>query len=152
MIYNRVKYEKGWLPVIQVLYGRRGLGKTKRMIDMANSALSQVKGDIVFIDDDNRCMLDLQHKIRYINAGEFKVTTPCLFAGFVCGILAQNYDIEQIYLDGFPDLVGLNNVEDMKSFFVQMEELSKRQEILITLSVSGDPDTVPEFLRPYILA
>lgn len=140
------------MPVIQVIYGRRGLGKTKRMIEMANSALSQVKGDIVFIDDDNRCILDLKHNIRYINAGEFKVTTPCLFAGFVCGILAQDYDIEQIYLDGFPDLVGLNNVEDLKSLFSQLEEISKRQEIVITLSVSGDPDHVPEFIAPYMIA
>lgn len=138
--------------MIQVLYGRRGLGKTKRMIEMANSALSHLKGDIVFIDDDNRCMLDLQHKIRYINAGEFHVTTPCLFAGFVCGVLAQDYDIEQIYLDGFPDLVGLNNVEDLKSLFVQLEEISKRQKITITLSVSGDPDKVPDFIQPYIIA
>lgn len=138
--------------MIQVIYGRRGLGKTKRMIEMANSALSQVKGDIVFIDDDSRCMLDLKHSIRYINAGEFKVTTPCLFSGFLCGILAQDYDIEQIFMDGFPDLVGLNNVDDLKSFFAQLEEISKRQEITITLSVSGDPDHVPEFIAPYMIA
>lgn len=138
--------------MIQVLYGRRGLGKTKRMIDMANSALSSVKGDIVFIDDDNRCILDLQHKIRYINAGEFKVTTPCLFAGFVCGVLAQDFDIEQIYLDGLPELVGLNSAEDLKSLFSQLEDISKRQEITITLSVSGDPGIVPDFIRPYLIA
>lgn len=138
--------------MIQVLYGRRGLGKTKRMIDMANSALSHIKGDIVFIDDDNRCILDLNHKVRYINAGEFRVTTPCLFAGFVCGILAQDYDIEQLYLDGFPQLVGLNNVEDLKTLFTQMEEISKRMEITITLSVSGDPDNVPDFIKPYVMA
>ncbi len=138
--------------MIQVLYGRRGLGKTKRMIDMANSALSHVKGDVVFIDDDSRCMLDLQHKIRYINAGEFHVTTPCLFAGFVCGVLAQDYDIEQVYLDGFPDLVGLNNVEDLKSLFAQLEDIAKRREITITMSVSGDPDKVPDFIAPYVIA
>ncbi len=138
--------------MIQVLYGRRGLGKTKRMIDMANSALSHVKGDVVFIDDDSRCMLDLKHKIRYINAGEFRVTTPCLFAGFVCGVLAQNYDIEQVYLDGFPDLVGLNNVEDLKSLFVQLEEIAKKREITITMSISGDPASVPDFIQPHVIA
>jgi hypothetical protein len=122
------------------------------MIDMANSALSHIKGDIVFIDDDSRCMLDLQHKIRYINAGEFHVTTPCLFAGFVCGVLAQDYDIEQVYLDGFPDLVGMNNVEDLKSLFAQLEDISKRREITITMSVSGDPDKVPDFIAPHVIA
>ena len=137
--------------MIQVLYGKRGLGKTKRMIDMANAALSHVKGDIVFIDDDNRCMLTLNHSIRYINAGEFKVTTPCLFSGFVCGVLAENYDIEQVYLDGFPELVGLNNAEDMKSIFNQLEEICKRQEVTFILSISGSPDSIPEFIKPYLL-
>lgn len=137
--------------MIQVLYGKRGLGKTKRMIDMANAALSNVKGDIVFIDDDNRCMLNLNHSIRYINAGEFKVTTPCLFAGFVCGILAEDYDIEQVYMDGFPELVGLNSAEDMKSLINQLEEVSKRVEATFVLSVSGEPGSVPEFIKPYIL-
>jgi hypothetical protein len=122
------------------------------MIEMANSALSEVKGDIVFIDDDNRCILDLNHHIRYINAGEFKVTTPCLFAGFLCGVLAQNYDIEKVFLDGFPDLVGLNNAADLKSLFAQLEDISKRRDITITLSVSGDPDSVPDFIRPHLMA
>lgn len=138
--------------MIQVMYGRRGLGKTKRMIEMANSAVSGAKGDIVFIDDDNRCILDLNHKVRYINAGEFKVTTPCLFAGFVCGVLAEDYDIEQVFLDGFPELVGLNSVEDLKTLFAQLEEISKRQEITITLSVSGDLGNVPDFIQPYVIA
>ena len=138
--------------MIQVLYGKRGLGKTKRMIEMANSALSQVKGDIVFIDDDNRCILDLNHSIRYINAGEYKVTEPCLFAGFVSGVIAENYDIEQVYLDGFPQMVGLSDPEEMKSMFTQLEEIAKRHNVTMTLSVSGTPDNAPEFMKPYIMA
>ena len=137
--------------MIQVLYGKRGLGKTKRMIEMANAALSHVKGDIVFIDDDNRCMLDLNHSIRYINAGEYRVTNPDLFAGFVCGILATDYDVEQVYLDGFPQMVGLNSLADMKDMFERLQAISEKANANFVLSVSGSTEELPDFLKPYIL-
>ncbi len=137
--------------MIQVLYGKRGLGKTKRMIEMANSSLAHVKGDVVFIDDDNRCMLDLNHSIRYINAGEYHVTTPDLFVGFVCGILATNYDVEQVYLDGFPQLVGLAGPADMKDMFERLQTISDKANANFVLSVSGGDEELPDFLKPYIL-
>ena len=40
--------------MIQVIAGKKGSGKTKRIIDMANQASQESKHDIVFIDDDNR--------------------------------------------------------------------------------------------------
>ncbi len=138
--------------MIQVMYGRRGLGKTKRMIELANSALSQVKGDIVFIDDDSRCLLDLNHSIRYINSGEFKVVNPDQFVGFLNGILATNYDVEQIYMDGLPDLVGLKDAKELQGLFAAIEDISSHHNITLTLCVSGDPEQMPDFLRPYLLA
>ena len=137
--------------MIQILYGKRGLGKTKRMIELANAALSQVKGDIVFIDDDNRCMLDLNHSIRYINAGEYQVTTPDLFVGFVCGILATDYDVEQVYLDGFPQLVGLTGPADMKDMFARLEAIAAKANANFVLSVSGTAEELPDFLKPYVM-
>lgn len=137
--------------MIQVLYGKRGLGKTKRMIELANAALSQVKGDIVFIDDDNRCMLDLNHSIRYINAGEYQVTNPDLFVGFVCGILATDYDVELVYLDGFPQLVGLTGPEEMKDMFARLETISAKANANFVLSVSGTAEELPDFLKPYVM-
>ena len=57
--------------MIQVIHGKKGSGKTKRIIDMANDAIKDPHGDIVFVDDDNRYMFDLRHEIRFVNAGEF---------------------------------------------------------------------------------
>ena len=94
----------------------------------------------------------MNHSIRYINAGEYKVTEPSLFAGFVSGVIAENYDIEQVYLDGFPQLVGLTDAEELKTMFAQLEEIAKRHNVTMTLSVSGTPDNAPEFMKPYILA
>ena len=45
--------------MVKILAGEKGEGKTKRMIDMANAAGKEAKGNIVFVDDDNSHMYDL---------------------------------------------------------------------------------------------
>ena len=47
--------------MIQVIHGKKGSGKTKRILDMANAAIKEHKGDVIFVDDDNRYMFDLRH-------------------------------------------------------------------------------------------
>ena len=37
--------------MIQVIHGKKGSGKTKRILDQANEAIKEHKGDVIFIDD-----------------------------------------------------------------------------------------------------
>ena len=136
--------------MLEILYGKRGSGKTTKMIDRANSAVKTCDGDIVFVDDDSRCMLDLSHKIRYINAGEYSCTTPCLLTGFICGIMSQNYDIEIIFIDGFPQVVGMDTAANMGNFVSRVKEIADNFNIKIILSISGPENDVPTFMEPYI--
>lgn len=79
--------------MIQIIAGKKGSGKTKRIIDMTNEKVKDSQHDVVFIDDDNRYMLDIDHKARFINASEYKILTPEMFLGFLCGMLSQNFDV-----------------------------------------------------------
>ena len=92
------------LPLIQVIAGKKGSGKTKRIIDMANLATKDSKHDIVFIDDDNRYMFDLRHEVRFINASEYHLDNDQMFMGLLCGIVAQNFDLGLICIDAFKKL------------------------------------------------
>lgn len=85
--------------MIQVIHGKKGSGKTKKILDMANAAVDQYKGDIIFVDDDNRYMFDLKHEVRFVNAGEYGSDSPEMFFGFLCGMLSQNFDINVILID-----------------------------------------------------
>ena len=76
--------------MVRVIYGKKGSGKTKKIIDLANEAVKASTGELVFIDDDNRYMYDLRHEVRFVNATEYNVTSPETFMGFLCGILAGN--------------------------------------------------------------
>ena len=56
--------------MIKVIYGAKGTGKTKMMIDAANAAIADAKGHMIFITDTNRDHLDqIMQKIE----GEYKV-------------------------------------------------------------------------------
>ena len=87
--------------MIKVIHGKKGSGKTKRIIDMTNASFDHQHGDVIFIDDDNRYMFDLRHEVRFVNAGEYGMVSPEMFYGFLCGIISQNSDISSIFIDAF---------------------------------------------------
>lgn len=136
--------------MIQVIHGKKGSGKTKRIIDMANKSVQEHKGDVVFVDDDNRYMFDLQHEVRFVNAGEYGTVGPEMFLGFLCGMLAQNFDISIIFVDAFLKLVNVKPNET-EWFFHQLELLSVKRNIQFVLSVSCDDTEAPEYIRKYFI-
>jgi hypothetical protein len=136
--------------MITIIYGKKGSGKTKRIIDQANESIKEQKGDILFIDDDNRYMFDLRHEIRFINAGEYGVRSAQMFYGFVCGLLAQNFDVSLVFVDAFLKLCG-GNIDELAWLFEKLESFTSRHDVRFVLSVSGDPDAMPEFIKKYTI-
>ena len=45
--------------MIQIIFGEKGTGKTKKILDLANQSAKDAKGSVVFIDDDDSYMFDL---------------------------------------------------------------------------------------------
>ncbi|MEG1559268.1 MAG: twitching motility protein PilT [Clostridia bacterium] len=136
--------------MIKIIYGLKGTGKTKRILDMANDSLNSATGSIVFIDDDNSYMFDLKNSIRFINAMEFGIQGPKMFNGFLCGIAAQDFDIECIFIDGFLRIVK-HSIDSLKEMFAFLADFTEKTHINIVMSVSGDPTIAPDFIKPYII-
>ena len=136
--------------MIQIIAGKKGSGKTKRIIDMTNISVKEAKHDVVFIDDDNRYMFDINHKVRFINAGEYGVHSAEMFLGFLCGMLAQNFDVGLIFIDAFLKLVK-GDLNDMEWVFKKMETLCQKHNVDFVLSVSEDADKLPEFVKGYLI-
>ena len=86
--------------MIQVIYGKRGSGKSKKMVSLANEQAKTAKGNVVFVDDDSRAIHELDRDIRFINADEYALTDYRSIYGFLCGIIATNYDVTTIFVDG----------------------------------------------------
>lgn len=136
--------------MIQVIAGRKGSGKTKRIIDMANKASQDSKSDIVFIDDDNRYMFDLRHEVRFINATEYDLTNDQMFTGFLTGAVAQNFDVGLILVDAFKKLIKLD-LSETEPFFKRLETISEKYSVDFVLSISEAPADLPEFIKKYVI-
>jgi len=139
--------------MIQIIFGKRGSGKTKRIIDLANEAIKEQKGDVLFIDDDNRYMFDLRHEIRFVNAGEYGVRGVDKFIGFINGIMAGNFDVSLVFIDAFLRLVQVDkpDIFTLDDFFDELEELSSRCNVDFVISLSEDPALVPEAIRRFAI-
>ena len=136
--------------MIQVIAGKKGSGKTKRIIDMANKATQDSKHDIVFIDDDNRYMFDLRHEVRFINAGEYNLLSDQMFMGFLAGAVAQNFDVGLILIDAFKKLIKCE-LDTTQWLFDRLEALSEKHSVDFILSISEDPELLPDFIKKYVI-
>ncbi|HPF87566.1 MAG TPA: hypothetical protein PK537_05875 [Candidatus Limiplasma sp.] len=136
--------------MIQVIAGRKGSGKTKRIIDMANKASQDSKHDIVFMDDDNRYMFDLRHEVRFINATEYELENDQMFIGFLTGVVAQNFDVGLILIDAFKKLIQ-QDLSETEPLFKRLETISEKHKVDFVLSISEAPDELPEFIQKFVI-
>lgn len=136
--------------MIQIIAGKKGSGKTKRLIDMTNQTANESPANVVFLDDDDRYIREIDHKARFVNAGEYHVHTPEMFVGFISGMLSQNFDIGNVFIDAFTKLCK-TNLNDAAWLFELMEELCQKHNVNFVLSVSEDPADLPEFVTKYII-
>ena len=136
--------------MIKLIVGKKGSGKTKRLVDMANEAVKKSKGHVVFIDMDNSKMFQIDYRARFMHLNEYDLSNEMEFYGFICGVVASNYDIEHIYVDGLiklsPD--GLNSLEP---FFERLSKVELKYNISFVFGISWDEDDVPEYLKRFQL-
>ena len=59
--------------MISVIYGSKGTGVTKALIEKANNVVADSKGRVVYITDTKEYMYDLKYQIRYIAAREYGI-------------------------------------------------------------------------------
>ena len=136
--------------MIQILAGEKGEGKTKRLLEMANEAGKNSKGHVVFIDDDNRHMYDLHYNIRFVKTN-FAMNDQKILFGFICGILSQDNDIEQIYIDGLHNIVENITNEDVAEFTAELGKLSAENGVDFVFIISSKVDTLPEGIKRYVI-
>ena len=136
--------------MIQVIAGKKGSGKTKRLIDLTNTTARDAEHDVIFLDDDNRYMFDVDHKVRFINAEDYHIHNADMFIGFVCGMLSSNYDIGTVFIDAFLK-VSHTELENTEKVVNTLAEVGTKHNVDFVLSLSADPEELPDFLRSYVI-
>lgn len=123
--------------MIRLLLDKAGSGKTKKMIDMANDEIGNLKGELVFIDKDNRHIHDLHRSIRLIPANEYEIDSLSNFSGFLCGIISKDYDIEKIYIDDLNKIASVN-CSNIEPCLEELDRISQKYEIEIIISATSE--------------
>ena len=135
--------------MIKVIYGAKGTGKTKLMIDAANAAVKEAKGHLIYITDSKRYMYDLEREVRFIDTSEYDIAGEAALCGFIKGVIAGNNDNEYVYIDGIARIAG-KPVAEMAAFFYMLDKVAKNDNLVITVSVSAAKEELPDFVSKYI--
>ena len=135
--------------MIKVIYGAKGTGKTKMMIDAANEAVKTAKGHLIFLTDSKRGMYDLERDVRFIDTSEYDIAGEAALCGFVKGVIAGNHDNEHVFIDGVVRIAG-KPVGELAAFFYMLDKVAKNDNLVVTVSVSATKEELPDFVSKYL--
>ena len=136
--------------MISIIMGKKGTGKTKYLVDHVNTAVKDEQGTLVFISKDNRLMYDLKSSVRYIITEEFNIDNYDMFYGFVSGIIANNFDTSNIFIDSIWKIVA-EGEEEFDKFIAAIEKLESKWNINFTIAISAERELAPEYIKKYLV-
>ncbi|NLG93058.1 MAG: hypothetical protein GX485_05835 [Clostridiales bacterium] len=129
--------------MITLIVGRKGSGKTKKLIERANEAIEKSNGNVVVIEKGLKLTYNISHQARLIDSDAYGILGTDALCGFISGICAGNYDVTDIFVDSTLKIIG----QDMKAL-VQLTEklntLSSLADTKITLLISEDQSELPK--------
>lgn len=134
--------------MIKLIPGKKGSGKTKILIDHINEASKSSNGSVVCVEKGSTVRYSISRKVRWCDTEYYKVEGYDAFYGFIAGLLASNYDITDIYVDGIFKIGG----RDYNAFGEMLEKLDKltADDSTVTFTVSADVSELTENVKQFI--
>ena len=136
--------------MVQLIVGNKGKGKTKQLLDKVNSEIKEISGNIVYLDKSTKHMYELNNRVRLIDVSQYMIENDSEFIGFVCGVISQDHDLQQMYFDSFLKIACLEG-QDITAAVDKLEALSKKFDVNFILSVSMDESELPAGMKDKIL-
>ena len=136
--------------MVKLVLGTKGKGKTKYLLDNANSEAKSSDGVVIYLDKNTKHMFELDRAIRLINVNEYPVPDFEVLMGFICGLIAGNNDIEAIYFDSFLTLASLEGA-DPSDAITKLIVLSEKLNVVFTVSLSMDEADLSDNFKEYIV-
>ncbi len=137
--------------MIQLIIGEKGKGKTKILLDKANTAIKEANGNIVYLDKSKQHMYELSNRIRLIDVTAFPIFNCDAFVGYLCGLISRDNDLEQVYLDSFLKIAKLEGA-DIAPTLEKICQLSENFHVDFTISISVKEQDLPEQFKQYVIS
>ncbi len=133
--------------MIQLITGNKGTGKTKIMVEMINAAAKTASGNIVCIEKGMKLTYDIDYNVRLVDMDEFGIMNYDMLFGFVAGMRAGNYDIQEIYIDG---VLRIEN-EGLETLGALLAEIDKAcEDIKVVFTISAEEGALPPEVKKYL--
>lgn len=137
--------------MIQLIVGEKGKGKTKILLDKVNAEIKNTNGTIVYLDKSSKHMYELNNKVRLIDVSAYNLENSSEFIGFIYGILSQDNDLEQMYLDSFLKVAQTDEAA-ANDLIKKLNEIGKKFNVTFVISISVNGSDIEESLKENIIA
>ncbi len=139
--------------MIQLILGNKGKGKTKILLDKVNSEIQTAHGSIVYLDKNDKHMYELNNRIRLIDVSGFDLRSSEEFIGFLYGVISQDHDLEQMYLDSFLTISKIEeNPSAANDLLDELITIGEKFDLLFVISISlQSADLDPKF-KKYVIS
>ena len=134
--------------MIKLITGKKGTGKTKILIDQINDAVKSTNGNLVCIEKGDNIRRSISFRVRWCDTESFAIEGADAFYGFVAGMLAGNYDIKDVFVDGNLKIVG-RDYDVLGILFEKLDKLTG-EEATVVFTVSADDSELPESVKQFI--
>ena len=120
--------------MVKLIIGRKGSGKTKKLIDAVKAATEASNGNVVCIEKGDKLKLDITYKARLIDTDYYSICDADSLYGFIAGILASNSDITDIFVDSALKIVG-NDTAAFEKMLKKLDDITKDVNLVLTASI-----------------
>ena len=135
--------------MLKLIIGLKGSGKTKNLIEQANKAVETSPGHVVCIEKTNKLTFDLNHHVRLVDTEAYGVKGADQLFGMVCGVLATNYDVKDLFIDSSLKICG-DDLAAFVEFIGKLDDVCKKFEINCVTTASIDHSDLPKVLDKYV--
>ena len=132
--------------MVTLIIGKKGSGKTKKLIQLANEAVAKSQGNVVVIEKGAKLTYDVTHKARLIDTDVYGIKGYNMLLGFISGICAGNYDVTDIFVDSTFKICA-EATDGIEDFIAKLDALSTEAEANITLLLSAAEAELPANLK-----
>lgn len=131
--------------MVTLIVGKRGTGKTKKLISLANEAVEASNGNVVVIEKGSKLTYDVTHKARLIDTEQYSISGFDAFFGFLSGLCAGNYDVTDVLVDSTLKIGG-QDFAAFSEFIEKINVLAAKTETKFTFLISADETELPASL------
>ena len=136
--------------MVQIIAGEKGKGKTKHLLERVNESVKSATGNIVYLDKSQKNMYELSNKVRLINVSDYMISNCDEFLGFLCGVISQDHDLEEMYLDSFLTIAMLEG-GDISHAITKLDSISDKFHVNFILSISMNERDLPDCTRGKVI-